>query len=165
MLSAPCTWTPTSEASSSQLPSRCSRLLTVGRHGDSDVTATSTFVIHMLAEVDDVATSLTPAPRAEASLANQTQPFFHCSGNHHKQNRFTALFQDHPGEPVPEENFWTLWCKERLTKADTQTSRLGATPSRLTSAHLHHPPIFSERSRSLYAVACPSVVCLSVICL
>jgi len=25
---------------------------------------------------------------------------------HH--NRFTALFQDHPGEPVPEENFWTL---------------------------------------------------------
>jgi len=23
--------------------------------------------------------------------------------NHH--NRFTALFRDHPGEPVPEENF------------------------------------------------------------
>jgi len=21
------------------------------------------------------------------------------------------FFQDHPGEPVPEENFWTLWCK------------------------------------------------------
>jgi len=20
------------------------------------------------------------------------------------------FFQDHPGEPVPEENFWTLWC-------------------------------------------------------
>jgi len=33
--------------------------------------------------------------------------------NHH--NRFTALFQDHPDEPVPEENFWTLWCKGRLT--------------------------------------------------
>jgi len=27
-------------------------------------------------------------------------------------------------------------------KADTPTSRLGATPSGLTSAHLHHPPIF-----------------------
>jgi len=25
---------------------------------------------------------------------------------HH--NCFTALFQDHPGEPVPEENFWTM---------------------------------------------------------
>ena len=21
------------------------------------------------------------------------------------------FFRDHPGEPVPEENFWTLWCK------------------------------------------------------
>ena len=36
---------------------------------------------------------------------------------HH--NHFTALFRDHPGEPVPEENFWTLWCKGRLTEADT----------------------------------------------
>jgi len=29
------------------------------------------------------------------------------------------FFQDHPGELVPEENFWTLWCKGRLTEADT----------------------------------------------
>ena len=43
-----------------------------------------------------------------------------------------SFFQDHPGEPVPEENFWTLWCKGRLTEADTPTIRLGATPSRLT---------------------------------
>jgi len=43
---------------------------------------------------------------------------------------------------VPEENFWTLWCKGRLTEADTLTIRLGATPSGLTSAHLHHPFIF-----------------------
>ena len=52
------------------------------------------------------------------------------------------FFRDHPGEPVPEENFWTLWCKGRLTEADTPTIRLGATPSRLTTAHLQHPPIF-----------------------
>jgi len=52
------------------------------------------------------------------------------------------FFQDHPGEPMPEENFWTLWCKGRLTEADTPTIRLGVTPSGLTSAHLHHPPIF-----------------------
>jgi len=29
------------------------------------------------------------------------------------------FFGDHPGEPVQEENFWTLWCKGRLTEADT----------------------------------------------
>jgi len=53
------------------------------------------------------------------------------------------FFRDHPGEPVPEENVWTLWCKGRLTEADTLTIRLDATPSELTSAHqLHHPPIF-----------------------
>jgi len=55
------------------------------------------------------------------------------------------FFRDHPGEPVPEENFWTLWCKGRLTEAGTQTIRLGATPSGLTGAHLHHPPFFTGR--------------------
>jgi len=51
----------------------------------------------------------------------------------------TALF-----ERVPEENFWTLWCKGRLTEADIRTIRLGATPSGLTSAHLHHPRYFLQ---------------------
>jgi len=59
------------------------------------------------------------------------------------------VFRDHPGEPVPEENFWTLWCKGRLTEADTLTIRLDATPSELTSAHLHHPPIVLQ-------AGCPS---------
>jgi len=68
---------------------------------------------------------------------------------HH--NRFTALFGDHLGEPVPEENFWTLWCKGRLTEADTLTIRLGATPSGLTSAHLHQNPTF-YRSDALPAI-------------
>jgi len=60
------------------------------------------------------------------------------------------FFRDHPGEPVPEENSWTLWCKERFTEADTLTIRLGATPSGLTSAHLHHPP------RIFLQAGCPS---------
>jgi len=59
------------------------------------------------------------------------------------------FFRDHPGEPVPGENFWTLWCKGRLTEADTSTIRLGATPSGLTSAHLHHPHQFLQ-------AGCPS---------
>jgi len=37
---------------------------------------------------------------------------------------------------VPEENFWTLWCKGRFTEADILTILLDATPSRLTNAHL-----------------------------
>jgi len=57
--------------------------------------------------------------------------------------------RNHPGEPVPKENFWTLWCKKKLTKAHMPTIQLGATPSRLTSAHLHHPPHFLQAS-------CPS---------
>jgi len=63
--------------------------------------------------------------------------------------RFTAFFWDHPGEPVPEENFWTLWNKGRLTEADTATIQLGTTPSGLISAHLHHPHMFFTRG-------CPS---------
>ena len=61
----------------------------------------------------------------------------------------TTVFWDHPAEPVPEENFWTLWCKGRLTEADTLTIRLGATPSRLTSAYLTITPYFLQ-------AGCPS---------
>ena len=52
------------------------------------------------------------------------------------------FYRDHPGEPVTDENFWTLWCKGRLTEADTPTIRLGATLAGLTSAHLNYPAIF-----------------------
>jgi len=55
------------------------------------------------------------------------------------------FFQDHLGEPVPEQNFWTLWCKGRLTEADTLTIQLDTTPSGLTTAHFHHPPSFTGR--------------------
>jgi len=70
----------------------------------------------------------------------------------HTHTHTTVLrpfFRDHPGEPVSAGNFWTLWCKGRLTEADTPTIRLGATPSGLISAHLHHPPIFLQ-------AGCPS---------
>ena len=68
---------------------------------------------------------------------------------HHTTTVLQPFFRDHPGEPVPEENFWTLRCKGRFTEADTPTIRLGATPSGLTSAHLHHPPYFLQ-------AGCPS---------
>jgi len=49
--------------------------------------------------------------------------------SHHTTTLLRPFFQDHPGEPVKEENLWTLWCKRRLTEADTLTIRLGASPS------------------------------------
>jgi len=58
-----------------------------------------------------------------------------------------AIFLGPPGEPVPEENFWTLWCKGRLTETGILTIRLGSTPSGLTSAYLHHPPINRNHQR------------------
>jgi len=65
----------------------------------------------------------------------------HCN-HHHTTTVLRLFFRDHPGEPVPEENLWTLCCKGRLTEAVTLTIRLGATPCGLSSAHLHHSPIF-----------------------
>jgi len=63
--------------------------------------------------------------------------------HHHTTTVFMTFFRDHSGEPEPEENFWTSWCKGRLTEADTLTIRLGSTPSGLSSAHLHHPHVFT----------------------
>jgi len=71
------------------------------------------------------------------------------SNEHHTTIILRLFFRDHPGEPVPELNFWTLWCKGSLTEANTPNIRLGATPSGLTSAHLYHPPIFLQ-------AGCPS---------
>ena len=53
--------------------------------------------------------------------------------SYHHHNRLWPFFWDHPGEPVPEENLWTLWCKGRLTEADTLTMRLG-----VVNLPLHH---------------------------
>jgi len=61
----------------------------------------------------------------------------------HIHNRFTALFRDYPGEPVPEEIlFWTSRCRGRLTEADTLKIQLGATPSRLISDPPPSSPYF-----------------------
>jgi len=75
---------------------------------------------------------------------------FSISTPHHTTTTvLRPFFRDHLGEPVPKENFWTLWCKGRLTEADTPTIQMGATPSGLTSAHFHHPPYFLQ-------AGCPS---------
>jgi len=47
------------------------------------------------------------------------QLFWLTASNHVTTTTTTVLrpfFRDHTGEPVPEENFWTLWCKGRLNR-------------------------------------------------
>jgi len=63
------------------------------------------------------------------------------------------FFWDHLGG-VPEENVWTLWYKGRLTEPDTPAIRLGATPSGLSSAHLHHPPFLQAGCPSCHPTNC-----------
>jgi len=75
-----------------------------------------------------------------------------------------ALFRDHPGEPVPEENFWTSWCKGTLTEADPPTIWLSATPSGLTGAHLHHPPIKASDSKTTCTLFLVYVSVLQLVC-
>jgi len=62
----------------------------------------------------------------------------------HATTVLRPFFRDHPDASVPG----TLWCKGRLTEADTLTIRLGATPSGPTSAHLYRPPIFFNLSQT-----------------
>jgi len=59
---------------------------------------------------------------------------------HH--NRFTALFPGPPASAGARKEFLDFVVQGKITEADTPTIRLGTTPSGLTSAHLHHPPIF-----------------------
>jgi len=68
--------------------------------------------------------------------------FYYVSIDYH-HNCLQPFFWDHPGEPAPEENFWTLWCKGRLTGKHTDhPAGRHFTSSGLTSAHLHYPPMF-----------------------
>jgi len=74
------------------------------------------------------------------------------------------VFQDHPGEPVPKENFWTLWCKGRLTEADKLTIRMGATPSGLTSAYLHHNIKSNAVTHNVYVLYLAGVYSMAITC-
>jgi len=68
----------------------------------------------------------------------------------HTHNRFMALFLGPPGWAGARRELLDSLTQWKInTEADTQTIRLGATPSGLTRAHFHHPPIFLE-------AGCPS---------
>jgi len=74
-----------------------------------------------------------------------------CRSHHHHTTTTAVLrpfFRDHPGELVPEENFWTLWCKGRLTDANTLTIWL--------YYHNHHTPqpFYGPFSRTTWVSWC-----------
>jgi len=52
------------------------------------------------------------------NLSQLSPKFLMNSTKHTHTTVLQPFFRDHPGEPVPEENFWTLRCKGRLTEAD-----------------------------------------------
>jgi len=62
--------------------------------------------------------------RLVCSRCTVTTYYYYLTANH-TTTVLQPFFQDHPGEPVPEKNFWILWCKGRLTEADTLTIWLG----------------------------------------
>jgi len=76
------------------------------------------------------------------------------------------FFRDHPGEPVPEENLWILWCKGKLTGRHTnhpagchsiRTNQCPPPPS---------PPYFTDRipscrsTNSVKALKATDLLCL-----
>jgi len=110
-----------------------------------ETTRTSVVISCVLCRpTSSTATSRHPHPPSKHAISScvhayrstSVSPLVVACLHYHSHNRFTA--------PFPEENCWTLWCKGRLTEADTPTIRLGATPAGLTSAHLHHPPYFLQ---------------------
>jgi len=60
----------------------------------------------------------------------------------HHHNRFTALFPGPPRWVGARRELLGFMVQGRLTESDTLTIRLVATPSRLTSAHLHRSHLF-----------------------
>jgi len=64
---------------------------------------------------------------------------------HHTTQPFYGPFLGPLGWASARRELLGLQCKGRLIEADTQTIQLGATPSGLTSAHLHHLPFFTGR--------------------
>jgi len=86
-------------------------------------------------------------PSTSQKTTSISQTTFHHHTPHH--NRFMALFLGTPSWTNKKRELLDFMVQGRLTQADTPIIRLGATPSGLSSAHLHHPPIFLQ-------AGCPS---------
>jgi len=68
--------------------------------------------------------------------------------HHHHHNRFTALFPGPPGLAGARRELLDFMVQGKINRG-RHTDHPADTPSGLTSAHLHHPPIFLQ-------AGCPS---------
>jgi len=59
------------------------------------------------------------AKKLTGSKVRHTEPQ---QKNNENTTVLRLFFRDHSLEPAPEENFWSLWYKGRLTEADTPTA-------------------------------------------
>ena len=95
------------------------------------VILTKIFVSALLSQHSQFASSLAEMANSHACAEHvemktvATYDIVNCPQMHLPHNHTTTVlrpfFRDHLGGPVPEENFWTLWCRGRLTEADIQT--------------------------------------------
>jgi len=90
---------------------------------------------------------------------------------YHTTTILRPFFRDHLGELVPEENFWTLWCKERLTEADTNhpagshsiwTNQCPPPPSPSHFYRLHGLPAAQPTVSNHWRTKCHHYYCLSL---
>jgi len=93
---------------------------------------------------------LTPNQSTEDTQLQYDQPVNTNNLIHYTITTTTTVlqhfFRDHLGEPVPEKNFWTLWCKERLTRGRHTDNPAGRHSIRTN--HCPHPPspiFFTDR--------------------
>jgi len=79
------------------------------------------------------------------SYAAHTHPRTHARMHTHTHNRVTAFFVGPPACASARRELLDFMVQGKTNRGRTQTIRLGATPSGLTIANLHHAPIFFTR--------------------
>jgi len=65
----------------------------------------------------------------------------------HTTTIFRRFFRDHPGEPVPEANFWTLWCKGKINSGRHTDHPAGRHSIRTNQCPPQPSPIFTEKKK------------------
>ena len=64
--------------------------------------------------------------------------------HHHHHNHLRLFFQDHPGEPVPEENFWTMCLQGKINRGRHTNRPAGRHSIRTKQCPPPSSPCFSQ---------------------
>jgi len=79
-------------------------------------------------------------------------PHIHDMHTHTHTTVLQPFFRDHPVEPLPDENFWTLWCKGRSTETHTHNPA-GRQSIRTNQCPPPPSPIMTRTKCTLYILA------------